>query len=207
PEAGVDEKPPHRVSVHAFRIDRYEVTNDDYLVCVEAKVCSAPERHAWSEQPLVPVTGVSWYDADAYCRWRGQRLPLEAEWELAASGGNPGRKYPWGDVISRGDANYGNRNPGPRPVGSYRRNDFGLFDMAGNVSEWCQDWYGPTYYGGVSPEGSVPDNPTGPPGGTHKVKRGGSWKQYAADLRVSARSFMTPSARDEGIGFRCAGGP
>lgn len=201
-ESGPDEKPAHRVSLGSFRIDRYEVTNEDYMLCVEAKVCSPPERYAWSGQPKLAVTGVSWYDAEAYCKWISQRLPTEAEWEWAASGGNTATRYAWGDRLAPGDANYGNRSEGPRPVGSYRRNEFGLFDVAGNASEWCQDWYDPNYYKGVV-RGAR--NPSGPASGTHKVKRGGSWKQYDPDLRTKARGFMTPSARDQGIGFRCAG--
>jgi formylglycine-generating enzyme required for sulfatase activity len=199
-----DASPPHRVTLRPFRIDRHEVSNQEYQLCVLAGACSAAERYSWSGQPKAPVTGVSWYDADAYCRWLGKRLPTEAEWEFAARGGQPGHAYPWGDVIAAGDANFGNRLRGPRTIGSYRPNGYGLFDMAGNVSEWCQDWYRPDYYKSLARVGTAIANPPGPGPGTYKVKRGGSWKQYEPDLRVGSRSFMTPSSRDEGLGFRCA---
>ena len=126
---------------------------------------------------------VSWNDATAYAKWGGKRLPTEAEWEYAARGGLVGKRYSRGDQISPDDANYGGKVGKPRVVGSYPANGYGLYDMAGNVWEWCQDRYGSDYY-----SNSPIKNPPGPGTGYRRVLRGGHWYFDPGTLRVAYRS-------------------
>ena len=188
-EGGGDERPVHTVTVDGFWMDTYEVSNTMY------KQYDA-SHSSYNNTPEHPVEKVSWWDAIKYCNWRsrqegleacynestgacdfnksGYRLPTEAEWEYAARGGLEGKKYPWGDSISHDDANYsgtGGRDQwsGTSPVASFPPNGYGLYDMAGNVYEWCSDWYDSGYYS-KSPE----NNPTGANTGTYRVLRGGS---------------------------------
>ena len=147
---------------------------------------------------------VTWYEAAAFAKWSGGRLPTEAEWEYAARG-TTYRKWPWGDEQpDENKCNFDKAGLGhPSPVGVFPENvsPFGLFDMAGNVWEWCWDWYSEDYYKTCLHDGTV-DNPKGPEKGGGRVLRGGSYSNNASNLRCAARNWYNP--RDWGwfSGFR-----
>ena len=163
-----------------------------------------------------PMVYVSWNGATAYAKWAGKRLPTEAEWEYAARGGLVGKRYPWGDEKPNGSqCNFADKNAPNNfswadrmvddgyqytaPVGSFKANGYGLHDMAGNVWEWCQDWYSENYYSSSSAK-----NPSGPDRGSQRVLRGGGWGTSTDDLRVAIRGYNYPNIRyDYGYGFRC----
>ncbi len=222
-----DQKPAHLVRLAAFYLDETEVTNAAYAQCVEDGECSPPAspnatfHSAYFGDAAFddyPVIFVNWYAADTFCRWRGARLPSEAEWEKAA-GFEPleGLKvrYPWGDAFDGTRLNFCDKNC-PRdfrdstvddghqdtaPVGSYPsgRSSFALDDMAGNVMEWVADWYSNRTY-----LESTDTNPLGPLEGEFKVMRGGSWLSPAEDVTVTARDSFDPLVSRANLGFRCA---
>ena len=220
-----DEQPLHTVYVDAFYMDRYEVTNAQYKAFVDAnpqwQKDYIPDKYHnghyllfWSSNSYPsgkgnhPVVDVSWYAAMAYAEWAGKRLPTEAEWEKAARGGLVGKKYPWGDIIDANKANYG-RNVGsttPVPVGSYEPNGYGLYDMAGNVWEWCIDEYDD--YPRSTRRNPVADwvgnDFSHVQTNTSRVLRGGYWRNSAQDVRVANRNWGTPTLTSGFIGFRCA---
>jgi len=215
-----DEYPDRLIFLDSYWIDIHEVTNEKYLKFVLAtghrfaldETCETDkcrEGNLWqgaSFPPRInrqPVTQVSWYDADAYCRWRGKRLPSEAEWEKAARGPS-GNLYPWGSGSPKKRATYGRKWRGVftmTDVGTYSHGAslYGLYDMAGNVWEWVDDWYDLKYYNWGRKK-----NPRGPAEGEFKVVRGGSWVNHPDTLRSSFRRWSQPEVRFNDTGFRCA---
>ncbi|HNX91912.1 MAG TPA: formylglycine-generating enzyme family protein [Syntrophomonas sp.] len=210
-----NEKPIHYVTLNGYWMDAYEVTNGQYRQFCDATSRPYPVNptdNYFLGRPDYPTVNVTWTDAAAYAAWAGMSLPTEAEWEYAARGGLIGNQYPWGDTYPTDQCNYSNysgpltaqmanfsSSRGPLPVGSYAPNGYGLYDMAGNVMEWCADWYGSTYYS-TSPA----QNPVGPSTGGLRVLRGGSWLFSAFSMRVADRSYGgAPGNRDSYIGFRC----
>jgi len=211
PTLFADEMVAHDVMLSDFWIDRIEVTVAAYERCVEAGPCNMPGNSGarlWNSRPNYPVTLVSWYDAEAYCRWVGGRLPTEAEWERAARG-LAGRVFPWGNAYNPKICNHGrfavdeldDRDGFAElaPIASFPqgRTPEGVADLAGNVEEWVSDWYAPGY-----PEADVV-NPTGPATGDRKVVRGGSFRNGRAWVRAAARNKDLPSTRRAHRGFRC----
>lgn len=218
-----DQRPRRRILVSPFYIDKTEVTNGQYAKFLAAITktgdhgkCHPDEppdkdhtpKH-WKDPELAkpnrPVVGVDWYDAYAYARWAGKRLPTEAEWERAARGCD-GRLYPWGNVWDPAKGNFWGEADGfdnTAPVGSFPdgQSPDGGRDMAGNVIEWCADWYAKDYYQ-TAPE----VDPPGPKAGTARVLRGIGWghADLPSNARCSYRDCYAPTGRSEVIGFRCA---
>jgi len=208
PDGRDEERPMHRVSVAAFLLGRYQVTNADYDAFRHATGRVPPPFRGVPEfaDPQQPVVGVSWFDAAAYCDWLSHelggefRLPAEAEWERAARGGLEQKLYPWGNQPVSERAGYAGRwARGPEPVGGSAPNAFGLFEMCENVHEWCADWYDPQYYA-VSPA----QNPRGPATGTRRASRGGAWRHHIKIARCAARSSIPPEFCYADYGFRVA---
>jgi sulfatase modifying factor 1 len=207
---GFDEQPVKSIYLDAYAIDTYEVTNHHYAAFVAAtnhRKAGPPSRYAKNMARMrginQPVVYVSWDDADAYCRWKGKRLPTEAEWEKAMRGGDK-RLWPWGNEIDPLASNWAVAKDGHEvaaPVGSFKRDvsPFGVVDGAGNVIEWVADWYGEDVYRDAGDR-----NPKGPEFGTFRVLRGGGYTTSGTDVRVTSRMKMVPDFRDETIGFRCA---
>lgn len=202
PRVLLDDRPARKIRLHAFWMDRYEVTNEKYAVFVKTRSHQAPyhwEEGAFAEGAgRVPIYNVSWNDAKEFCDWAGKRLPTEAEWERAARGGKESMDYPNGDKIDDKQARF-NSAKGAVSVGSYAPNGFGLFDMAGNVAEWTADWFDGEYYSRGEDE-----NPPGPATGEYKVIRGGAWSDSPKRITVFFRNWVRPNQRTPNIGFRCA---
>lgn len=225
-----DVKPEQLIRLDAFYIDETEVTNAAYAQCVDAGECPRPARagatyyQSYFRDPAFddyPVINVSWFNADAFCRWRGARLPTEAEWEMAA-GFDPVAgvkyRYPWGDTFNGAELNFCDINC-PRedrstewddgfrdtaPVATYPdgRSPSGVYDMLGNVMEWVNDWYGSRTYVDITDT-----NPMGPIEGDFKSFRGGSWLTPLDELGVSVRANFEPTVAQANLGFRCAMAP
>jgi len=193
-------------------------------LAVDGATWWAPEGPGSSvdERPHHPVVHISWHDAAAYAAWRGARLPTEAEWEMAARGGLVQAKYPWGDeLIGRGrhrcniwQGSFPTDNTGEdgylatAPVNAFEPNGYGLYCVAGNVWEWCADWWSVDWHAEARPETRV--DPAGPPEGICKVIRGGSHlchHSYCHRYRVAARTANTPDSTTGHMGFRCAATP
>jgi gamma-glutamyl hercynylcysteine S-oxide synthase len=217
PLAYAHESPVHEVYLDTFRIARFAVTVGQFQQFVEQdsyreERCwvdggfgkfAKPER--WADQlpfPTRPVTGVSWYEAAAYCRWTGFRLPTEAQWERAARGGEA-RKFPWGnEPADKSRLNFNNDIGHVTPVGIYPLGNTpeGTCDLAGNVREWCADAFGQYPDGGVS-------NPRALYTDSYRVMRGGSWADDAKDCRAAHRVGYDPWSRHLIRGFRLAAVP
>lgn len=212
-----DEMPRHHITLSSYAIDIHPVTNEQFVRFLEVMGGEKDSNHQdiirmrdsrikraggklsiESGYSKHPVVGVTWYGAVAYAKWVGKRLPTEAEWEIAACGGVDNLLYPTGDDIEKTQANFFSSDT--IAVMSYAPNGYGLYDMAGNVYEWCHDWYGYNYY-----EVSVqePDDPTGPLQGVYRVLRGGCWKSLKEDLRCSRRHRNNPGTVNGTYGFRC----
>jgi formylglycine-generating enzyme required for sulfatase activity len=212
-----DEVPRHQITLSSFAIDIHPVTNEQFVRFLEVMEGEKDSNHLdiirlrdsrvkrsggklsiESGYTKHPVVGVTWYGAVAYAMWVGKRLPTEAEWEIAAAGGVE-MLYPTGDDIEKTQANFFSSDT--TAVMSYAANPYSIYDMAGNVYEWCHDWYGYNYY-----EVSIqePDNPKGPLQGVYRVLRGGCWKSLKEDLRCSRRHRNNPGTVNGTYGFRCA---
>jgi len=254
-EAGLDDFPPHRVTLSGFWMDTTEVTNKSFATFVRSTgyITTAQRQPAdRNDQPgamvfqpgqgwqwingaswqhpsgpgsdltgkdLHPVVHISWEDANAYCTWAGKRLPTEAEWEYAARGGLNNQPYPWGmqspdtgaAKANIWEGNFPSQNTKAdgyiltAPVAQYPPNGYGLYDMAGNVWEWCSDWYDARYYDQL--KDSIAVNPKGPAVPMKdKVIRGGSFlchNTYCTGYRVSRRMHTPPDNAIMHTGFRC----
>jgi len=188
-----DERPVHTVTVSSFFMDITEVTQAQY-------------RNVMGKNPSVfsgcddcPVENVSWYDANEYAKRVGKRLPTEAEWEYAARGGNKSKGYKYAGSNNINDVAWYDDNSGSKihPVAQKQPNQLGLYDMSGNVWEWCSDWYGAAYY-----QNSPRNNPQGPNSGTQRVLRGGSWDDSVSGCRVAVRLWGFPDGWNDYFGFR-----
>ena len=206
-----DEGPQHKVKLKAFKIDKYEVTNLQYLQFIEATGRHSPQHFQNRTFPKGkvdhPVTYVSWHDAEAYCAWAGKRLPSDEEWEKAARG-TDGRTFPWGDEFDINKANTPvrwqslDKEGDTSPVGAFPSgvSAYGLYDMSGNVWEWTASWYR-QYPGNKHPSENY--------GEQYKTLKGGSWwdcsfYQCGISAPVYNRSFFDPQTKNSSFGFRCA---
>jgi formylglycine-generating enzyme len=210
-EGRLDEQPRRKIYLNAFAIDKYEVSNGQYMKFLEETLHKPPLNvfgdgpfHQETEIDDLPVVQVTWHDAVDYCFWADKRLPSEAEWEKAARG-TDGRLYPWGnEPPNTQKANFEKDWEGKQTLMEVTglpegQSPFGLLNMSGNVREWVQDWYDPEYYS------MAPDkNPKGPETGILKVLRGGSWRSFDTDLPVTSRGKGGFALKTHGIGFRCA---
>jgi len=223
---GKDEKPIHSVTVSSFYIGKYEVTHDEYIKFMNTVGASSKgsyngdklinigdersaigyknktfhfEGNRFAKNIKCPVTEVTWHGAYEYCRWKGGRLPTEAEWEYAARGGNKSQDYKYSGSDTINEVTWYSSNSGNRthPVGIRVPNELGIYDMSGNVWEWCNDWYDSRYY-----KRSPSENPIGLWSGFYRVERGGGWFSHSKDCRVSNRSNGDPSQSHDSVGFR-----
>lgn len=215
-----NERPAHSVTLDAYYIDQFEVTNAAFAQFLNAKgnqmeglanwtEANDPDLHihevdgVWQVDPgyeNYPMNEVTWYGARAFCEWRGARLPTEAEWEKAARGTDE-RTFPWGETISCENANYAGCFHESVPVDSFPESvsPYGAYNMAGNMMEWVADWYDIEYYAN-----SPAENPQGPETGSFKIFRGGSWINNSGNTRTTYRFPKLPVLTYTTTGFRCA---
>ncbi|MBT3210042.1 MAG: SUMF1/EgtB/PvdO family nonheme iron enzyme [Bacteroidetes bacterium] len=230
-----DEKPVHPVTVGNFYIGKYEVTNIEFCEFLNDKGNQEVDGKLWLDisdkdcniekqgefftpkggNDYLPVIEVTWHGAVEYCKWKGGRLPTEAEWEYAAQGGKKTKNYVYSGTSNEKllfqyanfcddscSENWKNRNQNDKynlsaPVGSFKPNELGLFDMSGNIAEWCMDWYSKEYYAMKKIY-----NPQGMESGKYKVLRGGSWNVSTNYCRTSNRAWNFPNDSYSDYGFR-----
>ena len=225
-DANNSEKPVHSAYIDAFFIDKHLVTNAQYKAFLDAspqwqKDNILTDYHngnylkTWNrnnypkDKANHPVVYVSWYAAMAYAQWVEKRLPTEAEWEKAARGGLTGKKYPWGDQIDATQANYGENIGQTTPIGEYPPNDYGLYDIVGNVWEWCVDEHILDFYANSPHRNPIADNDIHyvlnnfTTLKTYRVLRGGSWMSIPRYVRVTPRFRFSPAHSIYNVGFRC----
>jgi formylglycine-generating enzyme required for sulfatase activity len=206
-----DELPQRKVYLDAYYVYKTEVTVAQYRKFCDATKRAMPPEPSWKWQDTHPIVNVSWNDAKAYAEWAGAALPTEAQWEKAARGGD-GRPFPWGftwdaaKCANWSNSGAGDTQRGTHPVGSFPAgaSPYGALDMAGNVWEWCADWYGADYY-----KNAATKNPTGPETGKGRVLRGGSWYYYYDYyFRTAFRNDgYVPDGWIYYFGFRCSSPP
>ena len=212
------EGPVHRVHVDSFYLDEKEVTVYEFLRFCKATRRRMPKQPAWNDDDY-PVVNVTWKDARDFAAWSGKRLPTEAEWEYAARSTKAGTRYAsdpknsyfgsFGNIADESllrvkvrfpvKTRYDDGYVHSAPVGSFPANIFGIFDLEGNVLEWCADWYSADYY-----KNSEKDNPHGAAKGNYKIIRGASWNRSGDYLRSTYRSWYPPACAFDFLGFRCA---
>ena len=198
------EKPAHSVTISSFKMSKYEVSVAEYKAFCNASGRSMPPAPSWGWNDQHPMVNISFDEANAYCNWlsestgKNYRLPTEDEWEYAARGGKKSKGYTYAGSNDVDQVGWHNKNAGgqTQTCGSKKPNELGLYDMSGNVWEWCSDWYDASYY-----SSSPSTNPQGPPSGTVHVLRGGSWSYLPEDCRVANRFhfFRTPEYRGGGL--------
>lgn len=217
-----DEKPVHIVTLSDYNIGKYEVSNEQYCAFLNEKGNQKEGGVEWLNMGSAwdkiyekggkfylksgfenhPVKSVSWYGARAYCQWAGGRLPTEAEWEFAARGGNLNNGFMYAGANSIDEISWNNQNSDGKsyPVGTKQPNELGVFDLSGNVFEWCNDSYG-------SYSSDSQKDPHGPSSTSRRVYRGGSWGSDARGCRVSSRNWVKSDYRYRHLGFRIARDP
>ncbi len=200
-----DELPTHEVTLKGFKISKTEVTVKQYRQFCRETGKSMPTAPSWGWQDNHPIVNVNWDDAISYCDWLSDKLgslcalPTEAEWEYAARGGKNGKgfKFSGGQGLSGVGWFSDNSNKQTQPVATKKANELGIYDMSGNVWEWCRDWHEGDYY-----QSSPNSNPKGPSSGSYRVLRGGSWDLESSRCRVANRGDGAPDYRHTRNGFR-----
>lgn len=196
-----DERPIHQVTLAEYWIDKTEVTNQMYKVCVQSGACEEPTNLKYYSKDNYPVVYVNWYNAEAYCEWAGRRLPTEAQWEKAARGSSESI-LPWEGALDCLHANFGGCTGELKAVGSYPEgiSPYGALDMLGNVWEWVYDKFDQDYY-----VQSPSEDPAGPISGKHHILRGAAWDTTdPKSLRITFRYNRDPNSTGSSYGFRCA---
>lgn len=202
-----NEQPTHEVTLSNFSIAKTEVTVGQYKTYCNATGVSMPDEPSWGWNTNDPIVNVNWHDAINYCDWLSEKLdqnitlPTEAQWEYAARGGNKSKGYKYSAGRSMATAGWynGNSDDKAHSVASKKANELGLYDMSGNVWEWCLDWYDGNYYK-TSPNKNPKNTSTGSK--KYKVLRGGSWVGRASECRVTDRGVNEPDYRIYNLGFR-----
>ncbi|WP_264550370.1 formylglycine-generating enzyme family protein [Flavobacterium sp. N2820] len=223
--AELDEQKEHSVTLNTFEISKFEVTVWEWKQFIKANKMKMPIKPSWGWQDNYPINGITWNEAIAYCNWlstkeklqpcyskkgpnfvcnfkaNGYRLPTEAEWEFAAKGGtnSKGFRYSGSDKLEDVAWYKVNSNGQPHTVGTKLPNELGIYDMSGNVWEWCWDWYNKDFY-----KLEKGDNPKGPEMGERRTVRGGSWDSKSNYVRPANRISTIPSKTHEFYGFRIA---